>query len=53
MDKREQAEQDYMLGMKYKDIAEKYEVSINTAKSWKQRYGWSRNRTEKGAPKNN
>lgn len=30
--------------MKYKDIAEKYEVSINTVKSWKKRYGWNRDR---------
>lgn len=38
----ELAENDYMLGMKYKDIAEKYNVSINTVKSWKQRYNWNR-----------
>lgn len=38
----ELAEKDYMLGMKYKDIAEKYNVSINTVKSWKQRYKWDR-----------
>ena len=37
-----EAENDYMLGMKYKDIATKYGVSINTVKSWKQRYGWSK-----------
>lgn len=36
------AEKDYMLGMKYKDIAKKYGVTINTVKSWKQRYAWSR-----------
>lgn len=36
------AENDYMLGMKYKDIADKYGVTINTVKSWKQRYGWER-----------
>lgn len=36
------AELDYKKGMKYKDIAEKYGVSINTVKSWKQRYKWSR-----------
>lgn len=41
------AEKDYIKGMKYKDIAEKYNVSINTVKSWKQRHGWNRNR---GAP---
>jgi phage terminase small subunit len=38
----ELAEQDYMAGMKYKDIAEKYGVSINTVKSWKRRYKWNR-----------
>lgn len=43
-----QAEKDYVKGMKYKDIAEKYQVSLNTVKSWKKRYGWNRDR---GAPK--
>lgn len=38
------AERDYMSGMKYKDIATKYGVSINTVKSWKQRYGWAKNK---------
>lgn len=33
---------DYLSGMKYKDIAEKYGVTINTVKSWKTRYRWSR-----------
>lgn len=33
----ELAYQDYKDGMKYKDIAEKYGVSINTVKSWKSR----------------
>ncbi|GIO34359.1 hypothetical protein J2TS6_55000 [Paenibacillus albilobatus] len=42
------AEQDYMAGMKYKEIAEKYGVSLNTVKSWKQRHGWDR---KKGAHK--
>ncbi|MFC0271116.1 phage terminase small subunit [Metabacillus herbersteinensis] len=41
------AEKDYLKGMKYKEIAEKHGVSINTVKSWKQRHGWIRN---KGAP---
>lgn len=36
------AEKDYMDGMKYKDIAAKYKVSLNTIKSWKQRYNWNR-----------
>lgn len=39
---RELAEQDYRNGMKYKEIAEKYNVTINTVKSWKTRYGWTR-----------
>lgn len=42
MEKREKAEADYMAGMKYKDIAEKYDTTINTVKSWKKRYGWNR-----------
>lgn len=36
-EKYELAEVDYKKGMKYKDIAEKYDVSINTVKSWKTR----------------
>ena len=36
------AEKDYMAGMKYKDIAAKYNVTINTVKSWKVRYGWNK-----------
>lgn len=40
MEKYELAELDYKNGMKYKDIADKYEVSLNTVKSWKQRYRW-------------
>ncbi|MBW3700573.1 hypothetical protein C2U27_09725 [Bacillus aerophilus] len=43
-----QAEKNYVKGMKYKDLAEKYGVSINTIKSWKKRHGWER---KKGAPK--
>lgn len=42
------AEIDYLAGMKYKEIATKYNVSLNTVKSWQKRYGWSR---KKGAPK--
>lgn len=37
MEKWELAYQDYLNKMKYKDIAEKYDVSINTVKSWKSR----------------
>jgi Phage terminase, small subunit len=41
-DVKEQAEKDYIDGMKYKDIAAKYNVSLNTVKSWKTRYKWDR-----------
>ena len=62
MENYEKAEQDYILGMKYKDIAEKYGTTINTVKSWKKRYAWSRGegahkaekvstQKSKGAPK--
>ncbi|MDA2655862.1 phage terminase small subunit [Bacillus cereus] len=47
--KHELAQEDYMQGMKYKDIAEKHDVSVNTVKSWKTRYKWNR----KGVHTNN
>lgn len=49
MENYQKAKADYMAGMKYKDIAEKYDTTINTVKSWKKRYGWNR---KKGAHKN-
>jgi len=61
MKKWEEAEKDYLAGMKYKDIAAKYGVSVNTVKSWKSRHGWARGaptkksmhpKTKKVAPKN-
>ena len=42
MENYEKAEQDYMAGMRYKEIAKKYDTTVNTVKSWKNRYGWSR-----------
>lgn len=54
VEKYKLAEKDYMRGMKYKDIAEKYGVSINTVKSWKKRYDWNRKgciQNKKGAHK--
>lgn len=51
---REDAYKDYMAGMKYKDIATKYNVSTDTVKSWKKRHGWNRKgctpKSKKGAP---
>lgn len=49
------AEADYVSGMKYKDIAAKYGVTLNTVKSWKKRYAWSRDKkscTKKGCTQN-
>ncbi|MBO0560243.1 hypothetical protein EXQ37_10950 [Clostridium botulinum] len=51
-DAKEQAKKDYLEGMKYKDLAEKYSVSLNTIKSWVKRYGWSEEKKQKGAHKN-
>ncbi|HDR7617024.1 TPA: hypothetical protein QCX66_002862 [Bacillus mycoides] len=54
--KHELAQEDYMQGMKYKELAEKYEVSINTIKSWRKRHGWNRKgvhpNDEKGCTQN-
>ena len=47
MSRIEDAEKDYLDGMKYKDIATKYGVSLNTVKSWKSRNGWQRDATKK------
>lgn len=44
-----------MEGMKYKDICDKYNISMNTLKSWVKRYNWSeerKNLNKKGAHKN-
>lgn len=45
------AKQDYLKGMKYKELAEKYKVSINTVKSWVKRYNWSEDKKQRGAHK--
>lgn len=59
-DIKDQAKQDYLAGVKYKELAEKYDVSVNTIKSWVKRYNWSKEKKEKcvhkkkkGAPLNN
>lgn len=38
---------DYQAGLKYREIAEKYGVTINTVKSWKTRYKWAKD-SQKG-----
>lgn len=47
MSKMEEAKADYLAGMKYKDIAKKYDVSLNTVKSWKTRNKWQRKNATK------
>jgi uncharacterized protein YjcR len=51
MTDKEKVYGDYFNGMKYKEIAVKYGISINTVKSWKQRNNWQRKPLKKGAPK--
>lgn len=41
-DNKDLAYKDYISGMKYKEIAAKYNVSMATVKSWKTRYKWDR-----------
>lgn len=48
---KDKAYKDYVSGMKYKDIAEKYNVSINTVKSWKRRLNWQRETNPKKGAK--
>ena len=49
----EAAEKDYKKFLPYKDIAEKYGVSIETVKSWRKRYGWKRAKTKPKPKKKN
>ena len=50
-DVKEKVKQDYLKGMKQKEIASKYDISLNTLKSWIKRYNWSKEK-KKGAPIN-
>ena len=50
-DVKEKVKQDYLKGMKQKEISAKYDISLNTLKSWIKRYNWA-NEKKKGAPKN-
>lgn len=40
----ELALKDYISGMKYREIAEKYNVPMSTVKQWKYRYKWERDK---------
>lgn len=57
---KEKIKADYIKGIKPKELSDKYNISINTVKSWIKRYGWSKvdikegaPRKQKGAPLNN
>ncbi|VIG18950.1 DNA-binding protein [Clostridioides difficile] len=50
-DVKEKVKQDYLEGMKQKEISAKYDISLNTLKSWIKRYNWASEKN-KGAPKN-
>ena len=47
---KEKAKLDYRLGMSYKDIAAKYNISVNTLKKWIQREGWERKKFVPNVP---
>lgn len=53
MDLKEQAKQDFLAGMKIKDIAQKIGKSASTIRSWKSRYKWddASDRVSKAATK--
>ncbi|MCE0585909.1 phage terminase small subunit [Clostridioides difficile] len=50
-DVKEKVKQDYIKGMKQKEISAKYDISLTTLKSWIKRYNWASEK-KKGAPKN-
>ena len=50
-EKYELAYEDYLAGMKQKEIAKKYDTTINTVKSWSRRYEWSKKK-KNGAHQN-
>lgn len=48
-DVKDQIKLDYLSGVPPKKLAEKYDTSMNTIKSWIKRYGWSKMKKQ-GAP---
>ena len=51
-DVKEQIKKDYLSGIPPKKLAEKYDTSLNTIKSWIKRHGWSKLKKEQGALSN-
>ncbi|HFL2474506.1 TPA: phage terminase small subunit [Clostridioides difficile] len=50
-DVKEMVKKDYLEGMKQKKISAKYDISLNTLKSWIKRYNWASEK-KRGAPIN-
>ncbi len=40
-DVKEKVKQDYLKGMKQKEISSKYDISLNTLKSWIKKIQWA------------
>ena len=51
-DVKDRIKLDYLSGVPPKKLAEKYDTSMNTIKSWIKRYGWSKMKKQ-GAPSEN
>lgn len=51
VDIKELAKEDYMKGVKQKEICERYNIKNNTLKSWITREKWSEEKRNMGAPK--
>lgn len=49
-DVREQVKANYLSGMMPKELSKKYDISLNTIKSWIKRGGWSKIKNTEGAP---
>lgn len=49
-DVKDSIKNDYLSGIMPKELAERYDVSLNTIKSWIKRYGWSGLKNKQGAP---
>lgn len=48
---KEQIKKDYLAGVKPKALSEKYDISMNTIKSWIKRYKWGKEDAKQSAPK--
>ena len=42
------AEKDYISGMTYVKLADKYNVSVSTIKTWRKKFNWTRQKSENG-----